>query len=101
MGRLAGLLERRRWALLGAWAAIVAAAVPFALRQSDALTASGFAVAGSQSTRAEQVIGSQIAPEFRATVLAGVLVGHGSRTDVVAAPCGARPRASAACRCRG
>jgi uncharacterized membrane protein YdfJ with MMPL/SSD domain len=97
MGRLAGLLERRRWALLGAWAAIVAAAVPFALRQSDALTASGFAVAGSQSTRAEQVIGSQIAPEFRATVLAGVLVGHGSRTDVVAA-LGALRRATAGVR---
>ena len=49
MDRLAAFLERRRLLVLIAWVALLVAAVPFAARQSEHLTAGGFAVPGSQS----------------------------------------------------
>jgi uncharacterized membrane protein YdfJ with MMPL/SSD domain len=49
MDRLAGFLERRRWVVLGVWVALLAAALPFAARQTDHLTSGGFEVPGSQS----------------------------------------------------
>src|SRR4051795_9034828 len=49
MDRLAGFLERRRWVVLGVWLALLAAALPFAARQTDNLTSGGFAVPGSGS----------------------------------------------------
>jgi RND superfamily putative drug exporter len=56
MDRLAGFLERRRWVVLGAWIALLAAALPFAAKQTDHLTSGGFDVPGSQS----QVVGENI-----------------------------------------
>jgi uncharacterized membrane protein YdfJ with MMPL/SSD domain len=49
MDRLAGFLERRRWVVLGAWIALLVAALPFAAKQADHLTSGGFEVPGSQS----------------------------------------------------
>src|SRR3954454_12578653 len=57
MDRLAGFLERRRWVVLGVWVALLAAALPFAARQTDHLTSGGFEVPGSQS----QVVSENIA----------------------------------------
>src|SRR3954463_6315513 len=51
MLRLDALVSRRRrWVLL-AWVVILAAAIPFAARQSDHLSSGGFTVPGSQSQR--------------------------------------------------
>src|SRR4029453_13182430 len=49
MDRLAGFLERRRWAVLAAWLLLLLAALPFAAQQTDHLTSGGFEVPGSQS----------------------------------------------------
>jgi RND superfamily putative drug exporter len=49
MDRLGGLLERRRWLVVGVWVALLLAAIPFAARQTDNLTAGGFDVPGSGS----------------------------------------------------
>src|SRR3954469_1221944 len=49
MDRLAGVLERRRWGVLGGWIALLGAALPFAARQTDHLASGGFEVPGSQS----------------------------------------------------
>ena len=47
--RLAKALERRRWLVVGVWAAVLVAAAPFAARQTDHLTSGGFTVPGSGS----------------------------------------------------
>lgn len=49
MDRLGGVLERRRALVLGAWIVLLLAAAPFALRQTENLTAGGFTVPGSGS----------------------------------------------------
>jgi uncharacterized membrane protein YdfJ with MMPL/SSD domain len=49
MDKLAGFLGRRRRWVLAAWLVIVAAALPFAAKQTDHLTGGGFDVPGSQS----------------------------------------------------
>jgi RND superfamily putative drug exporter len=54
MDRLAELLERRRLLVLAAWVALLLAALPFAARQSEHLTAGGFAVPGSQSATVDE-----------------------------------------------
>lgn len=74
---------RRAWIVVVAWVAIVAAAVPFALRQSDRLSGGGYDVHGSQAQRAAQIIAAGVDPDFRPAALAGVLVGTGpaSRRD--------------------
>ena len=58
MLRLAGLLERRSRVVLVIWLLVVAAAVPFALRQSEDLTGSGFDVPGSGSDEVRRAIES-------------------------------------------
>jgi uncharacterized membrane protein YdfJ with MMPL/SSD domain len=72
MDRLAGFLERRRWFVLAAWLAVLAAALPFAAKQTDHLTSGGFEVPGSQSQVVEANIdrfeGAQ--REYLAVVLA-------------------------------
>ncbi|HMJ95961.1 MAG TPA: MMPL family transporter, partial [Thermoleophilaceae bacterium] len=57
MDSLAGFLERRRWFVLVAWLLLLAAALPFAAKQTDHLTSGGFQVPGSQS----QVVDENIA----------------------------------------
>jgi RND superfamily putative drug exporter len=49
MDRLAGVLERRRWLVVGLWLLVLAAAAPFAARQTEHLTSGGFTVPGSGS----------------------------------------------------
>src|SRR4051794_37634216 len=49
MLRLERALSRRRWLVLGAWVALLVAALPFAARQGEHLTGGGFGVPGSQS----------------------------------------------------
>jgi uncharacterized membrane protein YdfJ with MMPL/SSD domain len=71
---------RRAWIVVVAWMALVAAAVPFALRQSDRLSGGGYDVHGSQAQRAAQIITAGVPPDFRATALAGVLVRIGPAT---------------------
>jgi RND superfamily putative drug exporter len=78
---------RRSWIVLVVWAALVAAAAPFALRQSDHLSGAGYDVRGSQSAQVERLITAGVEPDFRPTALAGVLVatGHATGADYRAA----------------
>jgi uncharacterized membrane protein YdfJ with MMPL/SSD domain len=74
MVRLDGLVSRRRCVVLGTWLILVGVAVPFALRQSDRLTAGGFQVPGSQSERVERIVTAGVPVDLRPTGLAAVLV---------------------------
>jgi uncharacterized membrane protein YdfJ with MMPL/SSD domain len=49
MDRLEGVLERRRWLVLGVWGLLLLAALPFTVRQTEHLTSGGFSVPGSGS----------------------------------------------------
>ncbi len=61
MLRMDALVSRRRRWVLVAWVLILAAAVPFAARQSEGLSSGGFGVPGSQSARvAEALPGSSL-----------------------------------------
>src|SRR4051794_36262475 len=51
MMRMDALVSRRRRWVLAVWLVVLAAAVPFAARQSDHLSSGGFGVPGSQSAR--------------------------------------------------
>jgi uncharacterized membrane protein YdfJ with MMPL/SSD domain len=56
MDTLGAFLERRRWLVLGAWLLLLVAALPFAARQTEHLTAGGFVVPGSSSQSVERSI---------------------------------------------
>src|SRR5215210_8653182 len=56
MDRLGGLLERRRWLVLGAWVLLLLAAAPFAARQTENLTGGGFTVPGSGSENVDRAL---------------------------------------------
>jgi uncharacterized membrane protein YdfJ with MMPL/SSD domain len=56
MDGLDRLLARRRWVVLVAWVALVAAALPFAARQSERLTSGGFTVPGSGSEAVDEAL---------------------------------------------
>ena len=58
MIKLAGFLGRRRRWVLGIWIAIVALALPLAMRQTEHLTGGGFDVPGSQSKVVSDVLQS-------------------------------------------
>ena len=73
MLKLAALLERRSRLVVGAWLLVVAVATPFALRQSEDLTGSGFDVPGSGSDRVRQAIDKSF-PDVGQAQLAVVLV---------------------------
>jgi uncharacterized membrane protein YdfJ with MMPL/SSD domain len=47
MERLADVLARRRWVVVGAWLAVVVVALPLASKQTENLTGGGFDVPGS------------------------------------------------------
>jgi uncharacterized membrane protein YdfJ with MMPL/SSD domain len=74
LGALHGWVGRRRMVVLMVWAALVAAAVPFALTQSDHLTGGGFAVPGSASERVESAVQNGVPVDYRPTTLAAVLI---------------------------
>ncbi|MFL5782349.1 MAG: MMPL family transporter, partial [Thermoleophilaceae bacterium] len=57
MDSLSGLVERRRWVVVGIWLAALIAAVPFSLKQTDHLTSGGFTVPGSGSDHADRALG--------------------------------------------
>jgi uncharacterized membrane protein YdfJ with MMPL/SSD domain len=56
MDKLAALLERRRWLVLGIWVLLLAAALPFAARQTEHLTGGGFTVPGSGSEAVDKAL---------------------------------------------
>ena len=72
MSRLAGLLARRRWIVVGVWVALVVAAVPLASRQSENLTGGGFDVPGSESEQVQSLIEAQY-PELESGAVSAVL----------------------------
>ncbi|HWI75393.1 MAG TPA: MMPL family transporter [Baekduia sp.] len=71
---LHGWVGRHRVVVLVVWAALVAAAVPLALTQSDHLTGGGFAVPGSASERVETAVQNGVPIDYRPTTLAAVLI---------------------------
>ncbi|MFL5844479.1 MAG: MMPL family transporter [Solirubrobacteraceae bacterium] len=71
---------RRAALIVAAWIALVGAAIPLALKQSDRLTGGGYEVAGSQAQRAEDIIARGVPADFRPTALAAVLIRTGDAT---------------------
>jgi uncharacterized membrane protein YdfJ with MMPL/SSD domain len=65
MAKLAGLIARRRWLVVGAWLTIVAFSLPLAARQTEDLSGGGFDVPGSQSEAVEKAVGSDFASSDR------------------------------------
>jgi uncharacterized membrane protein YdfJ with MMPL/SSD domain len=66
--RLDGLVRRHQRLVICAWLAVLAAAVPFALHQSDHLSSGGFAVAGSQSSNVDSILRRDFPWETRSTL---------------------------------
>src|SRR5215207_3532835 len=56
MAKLAGVIARRRWLIVGAWLAAVAFSLPLAARQTEDLSGGGFDVPGSQSEAVEKAV---------------------------------------------
>jgi len=56
MDRLDGFLTRHRRTVLVVWILLVAASIPFAMRQTEQLTSGGFTVPGSGSLEAEKAL---------------------------------------------
>ena len=56
MDSLTAFLERRRWLVLGAWVAVLLAALPFAFRQTENLTSGGFDAPGSGSAAVDRAL---------------------------------------------
>ena len=73
MVKLDGVLRRRRRWVLAAWIVTLAAALPFAAKQSDNLTGGGYGVPGTQSHAVEEAVERDFAEAGRAS-LAAVLV---------------------------
>jgi RND superfamily putative drug exporter len=73
MLKLDALLHRRHRLFLAVWLVVLAAAVPFAIQQSEHLTGGGFGVPGSQSRIVEDSLAQEFENAQRAS-LAAVLV---------------------------
>ena len=56
MDRLSAFLERRGKWVIGAWIVLLVAALPFALKQTENLTAGGFSVPGSGSAAVDEAL---------------------------------------------
>jgi uncharacterized membrane protein YdfJ with MMPL/SSD domain len=72
MLRLDATLRRRRRLFIAAWLALIAAALPFTLRQSENLTGGGFGVPGSQSEHVRHALAADF-PGAETAYLAVVL----------------------------
>jgi uncharacterized membrane protein YdfJ with MMPL/SSD domain len=86
MLRLDRFVRRRRTAVLLVWLAVMVAAVPLAMRQSDNLTGGGFEVPGSQSAAVQESVADDF-EQGQATTVAAVLVPRegATRADMTAA----------------
>jgi RND superfamily putative drug exporter len=78
MLRLDDVLRRHRRAVLVGWIAILVAAVPFALRQSDHLTGGGFGVPGSQSDAVQRSLAKEFDGAQRARLAVILVPGRGA-----------------------
>ena len=56
MDALTAFLERRKWLVVGAWVALLVAALPFAMRQTEHLTSGGFSSPGSGSAAVNRAL---------------------------------------------
>jgi uncharacterized membrane protein YdfJ with MMPL/SSD domain len=74
LGAVHGWIGRRRVVVLVVWVALIAAALPLALKQSDHLTGGGFQVPGSGSERVEKEVQASVPLIYRPTTLGAVLV---------------------------
>jgi len=73
LARLAGRISSHRWWVLGIWIAIVVAALPLFLRQSDNLTGGGFGSPRSEAARARAAAEASF-PNHTGSGIAMVLV---------------------------
>ncbi|MEX2010861.1 MAG: MMPL family transporter [Chloroflexota bacterium] len=67
--RLGRFVVRRRRAVIGAWAILLLAAVPFAPRVGDALRAGGFSLDDLESSRARKVLQTELDAPLSAVVV--------------------------------
>src|SRR5512133_3516003 len=96
MLRIDALVRRRRLAVVALWLAVVAAAVPLALRQGDNLTGGGYEVPGSGSQRVEATLGREFDAGAHATLAAVLVPKQGASADEVRAALGEVRRAAGA-----
>jgi RND superfamily putative drug exporter len=85
MLRLDRFLRRHRLVVLGAWVLALAAAVPFAAKQSDHLTGGGFGVPGSQSKAVEDRLAKDFPEQSRTSLAAVVRPERGATAEQVRA----------------
>ncbi|MEA2274002.1 MAG: putative drug exporter of the superfamily [Solirubrobacteraceae bacterium] len=76
--RLDRLLRERRWVVVGVWAAVVVAAIPFAARQTENLTGNGFNVSGSQSDAVRRALNRDFAEAVRSQLAVVLVPGDGA-----------------------
>jgi uncharacterized membrane protein YdfJ with MMPL/SSD domain len=72
------LVRRHRLLVLGAWIALLAAAVPLALHRGDRLTDAGYGVSGSQSVRVDERLARSFGGARHATLAAMLIPGRGT-----------------------
>jgi uncharacterized membrane protein YdfJ with MMPL/SSD domain len=96
MLRIDALVRRRRLVVVGVWLAVVAAAVPLAMRQGDNLTGGGYQVPGSGSQRVEATLGREFDAGAHATLAAVLVPARGARADDLRAALGEVQRAAGA-----
>src|SRR6188768_4133085 len=67
--RLGRFAVRRRWWIVGAWALLILAALPFAPQAPGALSAGGFILDDLESAKAKQLLHDELGVEPSAFVL--------------------------------
>jgi len=65
IAKLADVIARRRWLIVGAWLAIVAFSLPLAARQTEDLSGGGFDVPGSESEAVEKATSGEFGSSDR------------------------------------
>jgi len=83
--RIEGAIRCRRRLVVGVWAALVVASIPFALRQTDHLTGNGFTVPGSQSAVIRRTVDRQYDQALRSQLAVVLVPGAGASAASVRA----------------
>ncbi len=82
MDRLTSFLERRRRLVLGAWVALLLVSLPFAMKQTEHLTAGGFSIPGSGSEAVDRAVGDFDAAQRQALAVVVARQPDGDAADV-------------------
>src|SRR5436190_856448 len=76
--RLDRVIRRRRRVVVGVWAALIVASIPFSLRQTEHLTGNGFTVPGSQSAVIRRTVNREFDRALRSQLAVVLVPGDGA-----------------------